>query len=48
MLSQLAEVAALRKELAELRALVAGQLAGQRTIAASSLLTQRETDEAVR
>jgi len=48
MLSQLAEVAALRKELAELRALVAGQLAGQRTIVAGPLLTQSETDEAMR
>ena len=42
------EVAGLRKELAELRALVAGQLAGQRTIVAGPLLTQSETDEAVR
>jgi hypothetical protein len=37
-----------QQELAELRALVAGQLAGQRAIGAAPLITQSETDEAVR
>src|SRR4029077_1628651 len=42
------EVAGLRKELAERRALVAGQLAGQKAVVAGPLLTQSEPDEAVR